>query len=80
MKTIKVKYGCETHSVTVADGQTIGQIIADPTAKAILGYGDNTKPLVHGVEQPTDSVPSDGTLVTLETRMNSKAILEPVCA
>lgn len=75
MKTVKVKYGCTPHSATVPDGHTIGQIIADPTTKAILSYGDNVKALVSGVEQGSDSIPSDGTTIVLETKMNSKAVL-----
>lgn len=75
MKTVTVRYGGQSHKVTVNDSHTIAQIIADPTAKAICGYGDNVKPLVQGVEQSSDNIPSDGCVVTLETRMNSKAIL-----
>lgn len=80
MKTVKVKYGSQVHPVSCPDTHTIGQVIADPTCKAVLGYGDNVKPLVSGVEQTTDTVISDDSTVTLETRMNSKAQRELVCA
>lgn len=74
MKTVTVKYGCAQHPVVCSDNHTIAMITADSTARAICGYGDNVKPLVSGVEQPGDSIPSDGSTITLETRMNSKAL------
>lgn len=73
MKKIIMKYGSETHAVTVAQGQTVAMLIADSTTMAVLGYGDNVKALVHGVEQPGDAVPSDGTTINLETKLNQKA-------
>ncbi len=74
MKNITVKYGSDVRTVTVPYSTTVGQIIADPTTRVVLGYGDNVKALVGGVEQPGDSVPSDGSTIVLETRANSKAI------
>ncbi len=74
MKNITIKYGTDVRTVTVADSTTVAQLIADPTTRVVLGYGDNVKPLCNGVEQPGDAVPSDGSVITLETRANSKAI------
>ena len=73
MKNITVKYGSEMHTVTIGSGATIGQIIMDCTCKVVLGYGDNVKALVSGVEQSLDSIPSDGTTISLETKANQKA-------
>jgi hypothetical protein len=73
MKKIIVKYGSENHAMTIKQSATIAEITADSTARAVLGYGDNVKALVHGVEQPSDAIPADGTTVTLETKLNQKA-------
>jgi hypothetical protein len=73
MKTVTVKYGSEKHPVKCEDNANIGAVVANTTAKAVLGYGDNVKALVSGVEQTMDSVPSDGSLITLETKLNQKA-------
>lgn len=74
MKKITVSYGSDSRDVTVSSGATIGAILADNSTKIILGYGDNVKALVRGVEQSLDSVPSNGTEITLETRANQKAV------
>ncbi len=73
MKNITIKYGSDTRTVTVDDNITIGEMIANPTTKAVLGYGDNVRSLVSGVEQPNGACPGDNTMVVLETRANSKA-------
>lgn len=72
-QNIKVNYGIDHHTLAVADGSTFGQIIADPSLKAVLGYGDNVKALVHGVEVPLDSRATSVSEITLETKANSKA-------
>lgn len=74
MKKVTIKYGSDTHMVTVALGAAIGIIIADTTAKVILGYGDNVRALVNGVEQTNDTVVADGSTINLETRANQKAV------
>ena len=73
MKTITVKYGSEVRNVIVNENTTIAQIIADPTTRVVLGYGDNVRALVNSVEMPGDAIPGNGTIVSLETRANSKA-------
>lgn len=73
MKKITIRYGSQSRATNVDSGATIGMVIADQTNKIILGYGDNVKALVHGVEQPGDAVPSDGATITLETKLNQKA-------
>lgn len=73
MKKIILKYGCEQRPMTVAQSHTVAMITADSTARAVLGYSDNVKALVHGVEQPGDAIPSDGTTINLETKLNQKA-------
>ena len=72
-QSIKVNYGIDNHTIAVTEGSTFGQIIADPSLKAVLGYGDNVKALVHGVEVSLDSRASGVSEITLETKANSKA-------
>jgi len=74
MKNITIRYGSDTRTVTVDSNATIGDLIGNSTTRTILGYGDNVKALVSGVEQPNGAVPGDNTTITLETRANSKAI------
>ena len=73
MKKLVIKYGSDTHAVTVPQTHTIAMLIADSTTRAVLGYGDNVKALVHGVEQGGDCIPADGTTLCLETKLNQKA-------
>lgn len=72
-QVITVNYGADSHRVYVDSENTIHQIIANPTTKAILGYGDNVKALVYGVEQSGDTKIGSVTELTLETKANSKA-------
>ena len=74
MKKVIIQFGCEKHEVVISSGANVGQCITDMTAKVVLGYGDNVRPLVGGVEQSLDAIPSDGSVITLEQRANQKAI------
>lgn len=71
--TFKVQYGLDNHSKTTAIAPTIGQVVADPNLRAVLGYGDNVRALVNGVEQSHDTLVPDGCTLVLETRANQKA-------
>lgn len=73
MKSITIKYGADQHTTTVADGTSVGRVVQNSTTRAMLGYGDNVKALVSGVEQSMDTEVYDGMVVQLETRANSKA-------
>ncbi len=73
MKKVIVRYGVDSTEVTVASTATIGSIISNPSTKIILGYGDNVKALVGGVEQENSAQVADGMEIVLETRANSKA-------
>jgi hypothetical protein len=74
MIKVKLQYGVDTHNPTLPPGTTIGSVLRNASYKAILGYGDNVKALVNGVEQPDDAQVSDGITIVLETRANSKAV------
>ena len=72
--TIRVVYGIESQDKECINPPTIGQVISDPVLKAVLGYGDNVRALVHGVEQPMTALApnvSQGEIL-LETKANSK--------
>jgi len=64
MKTITVKYGVD---------EITKQVEADFTFKAALGFGDNTKALVDGIEQNRDTVIPANATVRIETAANTKA-------
>ena len=73
MINVTVRFGTDTASRSFADGTTIGQVIAEPSIKAELGYGDSVRALVNGVEQSSNTTAPNGGTVTVETRANSKA-------
>lgn len=73
MKKVTLQYGSESREVTVSQNATVGSLLADNSNKVILGYGDNVKPLINGMEVSFDTVVSDGSTVTIETRANQKA-------
>lgn len=72
-KTITVNYGADSHRVLTSDNDTIQAVVSNPSTKAILGYGDNVKALVNGVEQSLDAKLAGVDEITLETKANSKA-------
>ncbi len=71
--TFKVQYGLDSHDKTVSTTPTIGDVVADPNLRAVLGYGDNVRVLINGVEQSNASLVPDGCTLVLETRANQKA-------
>lgn len=73
MKNITLRYGSTPHQMTVSDSCTIGQALADGTARVILGYGDNVHGLIGGVAQTNDTRIPDGSTVLIENKANSKA-------
>lgn len=73
MHKIQIRYGCESISKDFPHNTTIGQVVKDPNIKAVLGFGDNVKALVNGVEMPMEAVIPQGGTLTIETAANSKA-------
>jgi hypothetical protein len=74
MKTITVKYGVDQITKQVEDDFTFGDLQDSDTFKAALGFGDNTKTLVDGIEQNRDTIIPAGTTVRIETAANTKAL------
>ena len=73
MKKITVQYGVDSISKQVESGFTFGDLQASDSFQGALGFGDNTKALVDGIEQARGTVIPDGTTVRLETAANTKA-------
>lgn len=71
--TFSVRYGLDSHTKNVSTAPTISQVVDDVNLRAILGYGDNVRVLVNGVEQRPDTIVPDGCTLVLETRANTKA-------
>lgn len=68
-----LKYGVQTINLSRSFSPTIGELIADPNAKSVLGYSDNVRALINGVEQNSATICPDGCTVVIENRANSKA-------
>ena len=69
---ITINFGIESIAKSYTIPPTFGEVLRDQSIRAVLGYGDNVRPLVFGVEQPLTNVVADGTTVTVETRPNQK--------
>jgi hypothetical protein len=74
MKKITVEYGVDSVTKQVETGFTFGDLQECDSFKAALGFGDNTKALVNGIEQGRTTVIPDGATVRLETAANTKAL------
>ena len=73
MKTITVRYGVDSVTKQVENDYTFGDVQENDSLKAALGFGDNTKALVDGIEQSRDTQIPEGATVRLETAANTKA-------
>ena len=73
MKNITVKYGVDQITKQVEAGFTFGDLQSSDVFKAALGFGDNTKALMDGIEQNRNTVIPPGATVRIETAANTKA-------
>jgi len=73
MKQITVQYGVDSITKQVESDFTFGDLQESDSIKAALGFGDNTKALVDGIEQDRRTVIPEGAVVRLETAANTKA-------
>ena len=73
MKNITVKYGVDQITKQVDAGFTFGDLQNSDAFKAALGFGDNTKALMDGIEQNRNTVIPSGATVRIETAANTKA-------
>lgn len=70
---INVRFGSDDVLRNYPDNTTIGSVIGDRDLRITLGYGDNVRALVAGVEQSPTALAPDGGTIVIETRANSKA-------
>ena len=73
MKNITVKYGVDSVTKQVEEDFTFGNLQENDSFKAALGFGDNTKALVEGIEQNRSTIIPAGATVRRETAANTKA-------
>ncbi len=73
MIQVTVVFGSDRYTRSYATGTTVGQVLNDVDLKAVAGWGDNTRALVNGIEQPINALAPDGGTVVVETRANTKA-------
>jgi len=73
MKTITIRYGVDRLEKEFEDGATVSQILGAPGVKAGLGFSDNVRALVNGVELDMALSLEDGEELVIETRCNTKA-------
>lgn len=72
MKEIIVKMGTERTSRQFPSDATIGDVVQNCNIRATLGYGDNVRALICGVEQSFETTAPAGSTITVETRANTK--------
>lgn len=71
---VTVKYGFDQASATLWPGARFQDLKNDQNVRAALGYGDNVRMLMNGVEMPLDAVVPAGAVVSIETAANTKAV------
>lgn len=71
---VTIRFGVDEITRNYPEGTTIGGIINDRESRVTLGYGDNIRCLVAGVEQSNQAIAPDGGTIVIETRANSKAV------
>lgn len=70
---INIQYGGDSMTKYFDGEVTVGQVIEHPSVRAQLGYGDNVRATVGGIEQPKTAYLSEDDTLVVETRCNSKA-------
>ena len=73
--TVTIRYGMEETRVDLAEDAKFADLKANRNLRASLGYGDNIKMLVQGIEMPNDAIVPWGSVVVVETAANQKAVL-----
>ena len=73
MQTVNIRYGIDTMTKQFTVPVTVGSLKADPSIRAGLGFGDNVKCLINGIEMSDDVIVQSGQTVVFETKANTKA-------
>ena len=72
--SITLKAGLSKSLATeICKDVTAGEVLRDPSYKAVLKFGENVRAVVNGTTLNDDDKFSDGDVVQIETRANSKA-------
>jgi hypothetical protein len=74
MKEIIIQMGTERITRQYPSDATIGDVVGDPSVRAMLGYGDNVRALILGVEQEFGTVAPAGCTIRVETKANTKNV------
>lgn len=69
---IKIQYGVDVITRTYAEQPTFRDLVEDENVRAVLGSGDNVKPLISGIEQDLDAYVPANAHVMFETKANVK--------
>jgi hypothetical protein len=72
MTKVTIRYGVDVIEKSYTYSPTVGDILADDNIQAVLGYGDNIRGLIAGVEQPASASVYDGATLVIETKANEK--------
>lgn len=70
---VTVRFGSENINHNVRNGSTVGEVVNSREVRMQLGYGDNVRVLIAGVEQSMSAIAPDGATLVVETRANTKA-------
>ncbi len=68
-----VCYGADETVLESPEPITVGQIRRDARVKMELGYGDNVRIKLKGIEQPDEAIIPQDARVQVETAANKKA-------
>lgn len=72
--TVTVRFGVSNElSKAVSENTTVGQLVNDRNIQATLGFGANVQAVIDGTVQPDNAPLSDGDVITVETKANTKA-------
>lgn len=73
-KTVEINFGLSnTVTKQFPIGTTIGDLLANAGLRALLGFGENVVAKIDGSVQSNGSVISDGDVINIEVRANTKA-------
>ena len=71
---ITVKFGAGNSITRDINGyETVEDVLNDQNVQGILGFGDNVDTYIGGVPAPARTTLTDGDVITLVTKANTKA-------
>lgn len=71
---ITITYGMQSVTVDRPSGTTVGALLADPNIRAVVGFTENSVPLIEGSTVDTGYVVQDGEEISLQARAATKAL------